>query len=34
MSESGTFRTWRDVRVMSAFRGRSEVAIALPDFRV
>jgi hypothetical protein len=30
----GTFRTSRDVRVMSAFRGRSEVAIALPDFRV
>lgn len=34
MSLVSTFRTSRDVLVMSAFRGRSEVAIALPDFRV
>ena len=25
-SVSGTFRTWRDVRVESAFRGKAEVA--------
>ena len=29
----GTFRTSRDVRVMSAFSGNSEVAVSSPDFR-
>jgi len=32
-STHGTFRTSRDVRVMSAFSGNSEVAISSPDFR-
>jgi hypothetical protein len=29
----GTQRTSSDVRLMSAFRGKAEVAIASPDFR-
>jgi hypothetical protein len=33
-SASGTSRTWRDVRVESAFRGKTDLTIATADFRV
>ena len=33
-STHGTFRTWRDVRVESAFGGKPDLTIATADFRV
>jgi hypothetical protein len=34
LSVFGTFQTWRDVRVESAFGGNPDLTIATADFRV